>query len=264
MATHIIPAESPDMRELSVKRAELDSLEVELAQSELELATLRGKLLAFERHYLRIVGVRQAELDEIEAQVWELLVKLRPEDSEAGEQAKQTRTQAQESSKTTQSMRDMPEERGLFEPSMDLKQTYREIAKLIHPDLATDEQERALRTVLMAEANLAYQNGDEAYLRNIMLRWKNDPNYHRRQDAGIQLAHIICRITQVNERMADICRELAELKTSEFHQLMLQVEEAAHSGIDLLAAMAGQLDRQVAEFKQRLADLVSMYTEDPI
>jgi hypothetical protein len=81
MATHIIPAVPPDLRELECKRTELEILDVELTQW--ELATLRGELLAFERHYLRIVGSRQAELDEIEAQVWEMLSRYSPEDSEA-------------------------------------------------------------------------------------------------------------------------------------------------------------------------------------
>ena len=261
MATHIIPAVPPDLRELEIKRTELETLEVELTQGELELATLKGELLAFERHYLRIVGIRQAELDEIEAQVLEMLSRFSPEDSEAIEQARHARGQAQESAKATGFVRDLPEEREHFEPSVDLKQCYREIAKLIHPDLAIDDQERALRTLLMAEANLAYQKGDQAHLRRILLHWKHNPQSLKGEDAGAQLARIICRITQIKERLSAIQTETEEFNVSELYQLKIQVDEAALHGTDLLATMAEHLDHQVAEFRQRLADLVSMYSE---
>jgi DnaJ-class molecular chaperone len=55
-----------------------------------------------------------------------------------------------------------------FKPSDDLKRLYREIAKRIHPDLATDDAERAKRNQLMAEVNRAYADGDEARLRAIL------------------------------------------------------------------------------------------------
>jgi len=51
-----------------------------------------------------------------------------------------------------------------FTPSENLKKLYREVAKRVHPDLATEESERQRRHELMAEANRAYAEGDEARL----------------------------------------------------------------------------------------------------
>ena len=45
-----------------------------------------------------------------------------------------------------------------------MKRLYREVAKRIHPDLTSDRADRAKRQQLMAEANEAYERGDEARL----------------------------------------------------------------------------------------------------
>ena len=65
MASEIIRNRTPEERELEKKKAEFASLEAELIQRELDLATLRAELRDFESRYLRTVGVLYAELDEI-------------------------------------------------------------------------------------------------------------------------------------------------------------------------------------------------------
>jgi DnaJ-domain-containing protein 1 len=92
----------------------------------LDVATTQAELHSFEQEYLRVVGIRYTELDRIEAQIAEYMAYL-------------------------ESSRD-------FKPSESLKKLYREIAKRIHLDLATDEEERSRRQQLMAEVNQAYKD----------------------------------------------------------------------------------------------------------
>ena len=82
---------SPEEEELRRKRAELQILQSELAESELELATLRSELIAFERRYLEVVGSRYAELDALEAQIAEAVARSRPADPSARQQAESAR-----------------------------------------------------------------------------------------------------------------------------------------------------------------------------
>jgi len=58
---------SREEEELYCELEELARLQSELAEAELNLATLRSELLAFERRYLESVGGRCAELDALEA-----------------------------------------------------------------------------------------------------------------------------------------------------------------------------------------------------
>src|ERR1041385_2346729 len=74
-------------REVEKKRAELAALEAELAQRELDLATLQAELHAFESQYLKVVGSRYAELEEIEARMAEAQRKAYGQDyNEAAEE----------------------------------------------------------------------------------------------------------------------------------------------------------------------------------
>ncbi len=173
MKTGITRRETPEEKELIKEKSELKVLEVELAQRELDLATLKAELNAFDNQYLRIVGVRYAELDEIEAQIAEALARLNPEDNKTQHRAKEARAQAQESAETTGDIQEK-QDSFKFKPSENLKKLYRQVAKLIHPDLATDDEDRIRRQRLMAEANSAYEDGDEERLQAIRQEWESN------------------------------------------------------------------------------------------
>ena len=69
MASNITRTQTPEERELAAKNADLAALEIQLAQRELDVATLRVELHGFEQRYLRTVGVKFAEIDDLEAQI---------------------------------------------------------------------------------------------------------------------------------------------------------------------------------------------------
>ena len=174
MTTRITHVTSPEAREVEKKKTELASLEARLAERELDLATLQAELRSFEGTYLRIVGSRFAELDQIEAQIAEAGARNKPKDREAQQRASQARAQAQESARAVEGEQQAGK-REPFRPSDNLRKLYREVAKRIHPDLATDESERKRRHELMTEANRAYEEGDAARLEAILRDWESSP-----------------------------------------------------------------------------------------
>jgi len=254
MGKNITKIQTPEEKELEKKLSELATLESELAESELELATLRAELQALERRYLRVVGVRFAELDEIEAKIAEALADQAPGDTYTRDQAAGARARAQESAQAAGTVRE-PSEREKFKPSENLKDLYREVAKRIHPDLATDEEERKRRTQLMSEANKAYEEGDEERLRAILREWESSPEAVPGDSEGARLVRTIRKIAQVEERLRIIKTEITALKESDLYELKTKVEEAVKQGRDLFAEMAAQLDQQIEDAHRRLSEI---------
>ena len=256
MTSSITRRQTPEELELEKKKAELTSLESDLAQRELELATLQAELHTFERRYLRIVGVRYAELDEIEARIAERLAQQRPKDNQARRQATDARAKADESSQAASAAKDQRQAPD-FKPSEDLKKLYREIAKRIHPDLTTDEKERAHRNEIMAEANRAYEEGDEAKLRAILEEWESSPDTVKGEGVGAELVRVIRKVHQVQNRLSEMEIQIAQLKESELSQLKAKAEEATREGRDLLKEMVACLDSEVADAKKRLSQVTA-------
>jgi len=252
MTTGLARRQTPEELELVKKKAELSAMESELSQRELELATLQAELHVFERRYLRIVGVRYAELDDLEAQIAERLARQRPKDDETRQQAAAARAKADESAQATGGVKDEKPATD-FTPSEDLKKLYRETALRIHPDLTTDEKERARRNQIMAEANRAYEEGNEAKLRAILDEWESSPDTVKGEGTAAELVRVIRKIHQVQHRLAEIGDQIAQLKASELSQLKSKVEEAAKEGRDLLREMADCLDSELADAKKQLS-----------
>jgi len=249
MKNEIVQRETPEERELRKKLAELAELEGRLGEKELELATLRAELNAFEAMYMRIVGVKYAELDEIEAKIAEAKLRENPTDKIAQEEATQARERADESKEATGQVEEAFEE---FLPTNTLKKLYREIAKLIHPDLAEDDSERLKRDELMARANRAYQEGDSEKLRAILAEWEDSPESVKGKGAGAELVRLIRKIAQGEGRLRTIELEMAQLKDSDLYELKKKVEQAEIQGRDLLSEMAAKVAGKISKVKERL------------
>lgn len=255
----ILQGQTPEQRELEKKLSELAALETELTQRELELATLQAELRTFEAQYLSIIGVRYAELDEITARLAEVQAYLNPDDRTAQTHAARARTQAQESAHAVGNAQGEPQQH-TFVPSEGMRKLYRDVAKRIHPDLTTNEQERIRRERLMAEANGAYERGDEARLRAILHEWESSPEAVNGDGIGAELIRAIRKIAQVEARLRVINTEMAPLKTSDLYQLKTKKDEVEAKGRDLLSEMAAHLDQEIVTAWKRLEALTLRMT----
>ena len=228
MDYEIVHKLTPEQEELEKKKVELAALETELAEKELHLATFQAELNAFEKEYMRVIGVRYTELDRIEAQIEEYLALL-------------------------ESTYD-------FKPSPELKKLYREVAKKIHPDLATDDEERQRRQDLMTEANIAYENGNIEKLKSILQEWENSSELVEGEGIVFELVRIIRQIAQSRDRLKAIQLEIAALEQTELFQLKTKIIEADKVGQDLLADMASEIDKQIDTAMAKLEALKTKFT----
>jgi hypothetical protein len=249
---------SPEEEELERKKARLAELEVQLADRELERASLLADLVHFERRYLQIVGRRYAVLDELKAQIAEARAQRNPPRPDARDQARQARSKAHESARAvgaespgTPSQDDTV---SASKPSRSesLRKLYRQAAMLLHPDRTLDGEEKKTRQRLMAEVNEAYQRGDEERIRAILREWHVSPESVQGDGPGAELVRVIRTIAQVEKRLKAIDAEMDELRKRELFKLKQSVEETEQTGRDLLMELAEQLDREIAQARDEL------------
>lgn len=246
---------TPEERELSRLLGELAGLEEAVAERELRLNQLEVELHVFEVQYLEVVGKRYAELDTLLAQIADLEAGQHPDSAELLERAEEAWARAQESADALDAGRTHPVP-GHRPPSDSLKKLFRQVARLIHPDLAEDEIAREKREVLMGAANRAYKSGDEEQLASILREWEESPEAVVGHGTASELLRAIRQVARMRDRIGTLDREIAALKESHLAHLRARVEAAETSGRDLLAEMAAELEPQLLEASARLDTLV--------
>ena len=246
MGIEIVKRLTPEEEELAAKREELARLEAQLADEELALASLKAELAAFEGLYLRRVGVLYAELDDWNAQ----LAELKAEGAatpKASVEAAEARAQANESYSAAHGE---AAEVQPFAPSPDLKRLFREAAKRVHPDTASDDADRARRERLMKEVNAAYSAGDEDALRRVLAGLDSSPDAVQGLGIGADLVRVLRQLRLVKDRLKAITIELAALAETDIALLKAKADTAASQSLDLLAEMEIDIRGRISAVRQ--------------
>ena len=247
----------PGAEELVRRKAQLLVLSQELLGRERTLAAYREELHAFETRYRKTLGGRYALLDELADRLDELRERddAVPPEREDDTEGPAERYPGQGLPGGGQNWdwgerQPEPEPRPVIGEAA--KRLFRQLARIIHPDLAGDPAERERRTNLMVAANLAYEQGDVAALERLLADWEQSPEAVTGDGVLAELERTVRRIAQASGRMADIDEELAELEASAMGWLRRRTEKAAREGWDLLAHMVKELDRQILEAQVEL------------
>jgi hypothetical protein len=228
------PATTP--REQTDPALEVLRLSALLDARRAELTTLQESLRDFKTRYAATVGSRLAELDELERAIKEAEARtlgVETKDEDDHDDAPATHT-------VKASLR------GLFWA----------VAKLFHPDHATDESEARRRHAIMAEASRAYQAGDVDSL-NTLLGDEDLQLYCATPRAGddAEELDLAARVVQLKEELLTIEFGIKRVKQDRLYRLKREADEAAAQGRDQLAAEAERLDRKLVKTRNRLAHL---------
>lgn len=243
---------SPEEIELTKKRHELAGLLEEQVRVERDLSAIKAEIRVFERAYEQLLGARITELEQLEWQISGLL------GSDAGEEHHKYYHAADHGSPSrpigtsTSLLDDDPDTTTVIEEKS-LKALYREVAKTIHPDLATADHERHRRQELMAVANQAYQEGDRGSLQRLLREWQLGPESANGLDIGAELVRLIRQLAHVRETIQELRDRITELRYSDIYHFKQRVDDALTDGIDLLAEMAATVDLDLAKARKRLA-----------
>lgn len=231
---------SPKRNDDDGLRSRVEELDAVLGERRAEVARAQSDLDAFEISYRHRVGTLHEKLDQLEFEI---------ADAELGELSKRLENGAGGQSQSPAAERPAPAPRFTSDAARKL---FRDVAKAIHPDLASDESTRDRRHTLMIEANRAYALGDEDQLRLILHAWENSPDAVQGSEPEAMRLRLARRVTQIEEQLDMLGRDLAALKESPLGKLKTMVDEAAATGKDLVRDMVGRLKRDILVATNRL------------
>lgn len=246
---------SPEEIELNKKRKVLERLKDKLADEEEYMADLRVALEQFEANYKMEVGRLYAELDEIEAQIAEEEVKLVPDDEEIKKRAEELRKRAEESAADAENAENCSFK---IKPNAEAKKAYHNLAKIIHPDLALDAQEKAKRHELMAKLNDAYSAGDQNRLNKLVEDFRDSPDLIMGDSIGDNLVRAIRQIYQIKNRLKELREEKLVAELSELYTLREKVNQEMLEGRNLLKQMAERTKTHIKKSERRLLNLKNL------
>jgi hypothetical protein len=237
----LVPPEHPEA-DVDALRARVVALEALLDERAADTDRIGRELDMFAAAYKQQVGTLHEQLDRLELDIAE---------AELGEL-----------SKTVAEGGAMPA--GTPPPSMAaadpvarftsdaVRKLFRDVARIIHPDLADDEHTRDRRHALMVEANRAYQARDAEQLRRILDTWERSPEAVQGSDPGAMRLRLERRLVQIGEDLALCARDLEAMQASQLFKLKAMVDEAADKGQDLVAEMVRRLRRDILAATNRL------------
>ncbi len=246
--------QTPEELELNKKRKVLERLKDRLATDEEEMADIRAELEQFETNYKMQVGRLYAELDEIDAQIAEEEVMLNPEDVEIKRRAEEARERAAESA--ADAAEEIAENCTFkWQPTTEAKKAYHSLAKMIHPDLALNAEERERRHTLMAELNKAYEAGDQNLLNKLVDDYRDSPDLVIGDSIGDDLVRAIRQIFQVKNRLRELRVERLTAELSELYMLKTKIRDEQLEGRNLLDQMSERTRSHILKAKRRLENL---------
>jgi hypothetical protein len=240
----------PEEHELARLEGEQVELEELVTSAELELETTKTETTQFQHRYYQTVGRLYAQLDELDAQIANVLAEQSPENAALLADAQAAQDQARRSAKEAGVIEAVPTPAPVITP--ELKLAYRQAAKLMHPDRATTDEERKRRNVLMALVNRAYESGDQKAIEKLIVEYGQDPEAIAGSDVASKIVKAIRRIAQLRRRIDEAQQEMAIQQQTEIFQLKQTVEEAEAMGGDPLADLAKQLLEELSERKIQL------------
>lgn len=227
--------ETPD---LTTEVARLEGL---LTARRSELTVLQEEFRVFKERYTQIIGSRLAELAEVERAIKE--AEARMLGIEAGAETEETfeADAAQEASSSSQ-------------VGGSLRKLFWAVAKMFHPDHATDEREAQRRHTVMTEANRAYREGDVESLHTLL----GDEELQffctgaQSEDDPLDLAS---RIILLKEELRTVEFGIKRIKQNGLYRLKLSVDEEARNNRDALTNQAESIERQIIKARRRLEHL---------
>jgi hypothetical protein len=143
---------------------------------------------------------------------------------------------------------------------LDLKQVYRELAKRTHPDLATGEADRTVRSQRMVDVNALYAKQDLEGLRRI-LRQMETGRLAPDETPEQRLARLKDEQLRLDAAIRHVKVEITDLNRDPLMVLKLEAALGRSRGYDVLAEVAQQTQAKLLDAEIELQGLIAKFRE---
>ncbi|MEU5718754.1 hypothetical protein AB0G71_23880 [Streptomyces sp. NPDC020403] len=247
----------------AVRAAEQALIEFEIA-----VETFRVEVDNFSRLHHQKLGPMYARLDELDAQIAEARA-AKTGDPEDLRKAQEARAIVMPMPGVEELFHDWMDSDGLspeaaamlteqpvrppkrVRPSEEARKLYRELARMSHPDLASDETERTRRDEFIARVNAAYGRGDVALLQELAAEWAAGPVAPELQLSESE--ELYARLEWLSRRKELLTALARELEESAIGSMLRMAPEDPDG---LLEDIGEKLLAEVAEREAELTALV--------
>ena len=217
--------------------AEVVRLEALLEGRRAELSASQEEFRAFKSRYAQVVGGPLAELAEVEREIRHAEARMLGLEDGADEDG-------------PSHFFDSPPAPG----KTGLRKLFWSVARMFHPDHASDEDEARRRHTIMAEASRAYRDGDVESL-STLLGDEQLQSYCASSSREDEPEDAASRLINLKEELVTIEFGLKRLGQDRLYQLMLFSAEEARQGRDHLTQMADSVRRKTVKARNRLANI---------
>jgi len=258
----------PDVTQLD---NEVLALREQLARLEQEHADLRGELHEFELLYNARVGPIEAQLAEAQLHLDEYRLRLElvqwrgkslspiQLEAEVEHRLRAERERAEAIHANADFARSFVPPPPIDPAAdLDLKQAYRELAKRTHPDLATDETDRVIRSKRMVGVNELYAKQDLEGLR-LILRQVETGRLAPDETPEQRWARLKDERLRLNAAIRHVKVEIADLNRDPLMVLKLEAALGRSRGHDVLAEVAKQTQAKLLEAEIELQQLITKF-----
>jgi prefoldin subunit 5 len=253
---------SPEEEELQRKKEEIAALETQLAELEFDLSSIQADVPGFKDSVNAALGEKLVEDALLKSRLAEALLLLEPNNEEYESQAKTAREDVEDAQQVHGAFTGDPDSSRTLEDfetvrkiraSGEVRALYLKLAKLAHPDLTTDLEEKERRTKFMQRINVAYEAGDQQRLEELLKSWDASPESVEGEDIGAELVRLIRQISQINQRIADVRVELSEFESTDDYEMFLEAKEQGFE--NYLNVVVAVIDTEIDRLKEDIGEI---------
>lgn len=199
------------LEEEAAQRVVAREIELELGPVREQVATMLGEIERLELRLQRLeTSSRPLSDDELDEEDFD-------ERAEHAAFWAEWRQQREDRTNNSNGKNSQRRNRKRVRRSHTLRERYRALARLIHPDLATDPEGRAHRESIMRLANEAYEVGDEAQIERLLELWSRPDETEAN---ALSIDDYYKLVAQKRSECDELQRQLRNLKRSDLGKLM--------------------------------------------